>query len=279
MARTIQEIQAEMITAIQANAILSALNSTSSVAIWRLITYVVAVSIATLEQLQDVFQANLLELVAKQKPHTLRWYQAKALAFQLGSALPAGEDVYDNSLLTPAQVEAEKIIAHAAAIEDDAILLIKVAKQVNNDLVKLAALEYDAFAEYLFLIKDAGVNTLVVSQDGDRLKLGMDIWYDPLVLTATGARIDGSDSEPVARVIKNYLKNLPFNGVFIKSRLVDALQRVEGVVVPEVRLCQATRFDSANFISVDIQYKPYSGWLRFEDVNVDLILTYIAYDV
>ncbi|MEY4902835.1 MAG: hypothetical protein RLZZ292_650 [Bacteroidota bacterium] len=279
MARTIQEIQAEMITAIQGNLTLSALNSTSVVAIWRLITYTVAVAIATFENIQDGFRVDLLDMVARQKPHTLRWYQAKALAFQLGSVLPSGEDEYDNTLLTPAQVAAQKIIAHAATIEDNAVLLVKVAKQLGGELFKLSVIEYDAFSEYLFLIKDAGVNTLVISQDGDKLKLNMDIYYDPLVLTPTGGRIDGTDAEPVARTIKNYLKTLPFNGVFIKSRFVDALQVVEGVVVPEVRLCQATRFDSTNFISVDIQYKPYSGWLRFEDVNIDLNLTYIAYDV
>ena len=97
MARTITEIQEEIIAAVQADAVLSGATSDSATAIWRLWTRVVATAVWALEVIYDAFRIDLLEQVAALRPHTLRWYQERANAFQYGSDLPDGLDEYDNS--------------------------------------------------------------------------------------------------------------------------------------------------------------------------------------
>jgi predicted peroxiredoxin len=275
MARTIAQIQADIISSVQADPALSTLTSPSATAIWRAWTYVVAVAIATLENLWDVFRAETLDEIARRKPHTLRWYQQKALDFQYGSALVEGQDFYDNSALTPDQIAAQKIIAQAAASEENDRLIVKVAKEVSGELEPLDSTEYDAVADYFAEIKDAGVRLTLRSFNADKLLLTMDIYYEPTILGPSGARLDGSDNEPVQGAIRNYLRSLAFDGRFVKSHLVDALQNVEGVYVPEVRVCLAAKYDVATFTTVDIEYRPYSGFLRLYDESTDLNLTFI----
>lgn len=277
MARTIAEIQTDIIAQKNADSTLSGLSSGSATAIWRLWTYVVAVAIYTLESLYDAFRAQVLDDVARLKPHTPRWYQEKALAFQYGADLPDDSDEYDNTGVDVDTIEDQQIIAQAAVVEESGKLVVKVAKETGGVLVKLDAPEVTSFTAYMGEIKDAGVDVEVRSFDADKLVIEMDVYYDPLVLNSSGQRIDGANNTPVQDAVEAFLRELPFNGIFIKSKLVDKLQDVEGVYVPELRLVQAAKFDSAAFTTVDIQYQPYSGFLRIYNPG-DLDITFTSQD-
>jgi hypothetical protein len=274
MARTIDEIQTNMLNAIGLDPVLSLVaTSTSKVAIYRLFTRIVATAIWTVEVLFDTLKAELNELLAALKPHSLRWYANKAKDFQYGYSLPIDTDVYDNSALTEDEIDDSKIVKYSAVTEgDDGKLRIKVAKE-GADLEPLAGGELTAFSEYMARIKDAGVRLLISSDTPDKLKLDLKIYYDPLILNSDGQRIDGADSEPVQNAVKNYLKNLPFNGVFVLAYLVDALQVVEGIVIPHVNNC-LTSYAAFPFTSVNVQYLPDAGYLRFEapeDLTIEFI--------
>lgn len=275
MARTIEEIQAEIIAAKDADANLATLNSGSVTALWRLITRIVAKAIVTVETLFDFYKADVETTLATLKPHTARWYQQKALNFQYGDSLVEGEDYYDNTGVDVDTVAAKKIVSNAAVQDTSGLLIVKVNKTVSGALEPLATAEYNAVVSYLQEIKDAGVRISVLSFNADKLKLTVDVYYDPIVMGPTGARLDGSSSTPVKDAINTFLKSMPFDGVFVKAHLVDAIQAVDGVFVPEVRTCLAARFDNSSFSSVDIQYAPYSGFLRIYN-DVDLTLNYIA---
>lgn len=275
MARTIEQIQAEIIAAKEADANLSALTSGSATAIWRLITRVVAKAIVTMEVLFDSFKLDVDSAIATLKPHTARWYQQKALDFQYGYSLVDGQDYYDNSALTVDQIAASKIVSNAAVTDTPGQLVVKVNKTVSGVLTPLATAEYNAVVSYLAEIKDAGIRISVLTFNADKLKLVIDCYYDPIILGPTGARLDGSSNTPVKDAINNFLLTLPYNGVFVKAHLVDAIQAVDGVFVPEVRSCLAARFDNASFTGVDIQYAPYSGFLRIYN-DADLVINYIA---
>lgn len=275
MARTIEEIQAEIIAAKDADANLSALNSGSATAIWRLITRIVAKAIVTLETLYDSFRLDVDTALATLKPHTAKWYQQKALSFQYGDSLVEGEDYYDNTGVDVDTVAAKKIVSNAAVQDTSGLLVVKVNKTVSGALEPLSTPEYNAVVAYLGEIKDAGVRISVLTFNADKLKLTIDLYYDPLILGPTGARLDGSSATPVKDAINSFLLKLPFDGTFVKAHLVDAIQSVDGVFVPEVRSCLAARFDNSSFSSVDIQYAPYSGFLRIYN-DVDLTINYIA---
>ena len=88
MARTIDDIQQQIITNVQATPELAGATSTSKRAIWRLWTYVVAVAINLFEQLQDVFLAQSESIVALSAPQTPQWVQDRAFKFQYDAANP-----------------------------------------------------------------------------------------------------------------------------------------------------------------------------------------------
>src|SRR5438128_8747559 len=138
MARTIAEIQTQIINQVQADPVLAAeLTSTSKVAIWRLWTYVVAVCFWTLEKSFDAFRIETDEKLAALKPHSLRWYALKAKAFQYGYDLVLESDYYDNTGIEESDIEASKVVAYAAVVEQIRGLRIKVAKDSGADLEPL----------------------------------------------------------------------------------------------------------------------------------------------
>ncbi len=275
MARTIAQIQQAMLDEIAADATLSGVaTNTSKMAIFRLYTRIVATCAWTVEVLFDTHKQEMNDLLALLKPHTSRWYANKAKLFQYGYALPIDTDQYDNTGLTDEEIEESQIVKYSAVTEgEDGRLRIKVAKE-GDDLEPLEAGELISFSEYMARIKDAGVRLLITSNTPDKLKMEWDIYFDPLILNSVGQRIDGSELTPVQDAIKDYLKILPFNGVYVLAFHVDAIQKVDGVVIPHIKSA-LTSYAAFAFTSVNVQYLPDAGYLRFEDDEVDLVLNFI----
>ncbi len=279
MARTIAQVVAQIKSQMAQDAALQPLlANASSVSIWSKIVYCVAFAIVSLEVIYDNHKTDMAALLAAMKPHTRLWYQQKALSFQLGGTLNIGDDDYDNTGLTPVQVEVQKIIKRAAAVEENTILTIKVAKLDGDDPVPLNSTEFAAFFDYIQDIKDAGVKTNIISAEADILQAEIDVYYDPSVMADNGALLDGSNATPIETAVKDFLSLLPFNGIFLKSALVDAIQLVPGVVTPVIRYCVASKGSSIQLVSIDAYYKTYAGYMKLYDAQ-SLVINYIAYDV
>lgn len=274
MARPLKEYRDIILAQFAGDPVLAPLfTSTSAVALFRLIAGIVGWFGWTIDSLHDTFKIEVDEIIATKKPHSERWYAVKALAFQLGFALDWESDVYDNTGVSEDLVEASKIIKYAAVREQVRGLRIKVAKLVGTDLGPLSNVELDAFTQYMRVIKDAGVKLFISSTVADQLLLGLVIRYDPLVLNSNGARLDGVTATPVKDAIIEFLKNLPFNGVFSVQKLIDAIQNVEGVIDVAITAVQ-TKYGLLPFTTVNISVIPDSGYLRMEDAN--LSITYQA---
>jgi len=239
----------------------------------RIFLYVMAVVMYIPGMLQDIFKTEIDTTIAAMKPHSLQWYAEKSRQFQYGDNLIPESDNYDNTGLTGAQIAAKKIVSYAAVVEQERGVRIKVAKTISDDLGALAAGELASFSDYMSKIKDAGVKLQITSGPADNLRLVLRVRYNPLVINAAGARIDGVTMTPVRDAIKTHLKNLPFNGVFSVQKLVDAIQAVEGVNDLNVDQVQ-TKYGALNFSSVNIWVIPDAGYLRIADD--DLLITYIA---
>lgn len=274
MARTIAEIQQSIIDAKNADPVLFGLSSRSNVAIWRLWTYVVAVCQWTLEKLFDAHKVEVSNIIGTMKPHTLQWYVLKAKAYQHGDNLPDGSDTY-------AVIDTTKrIVVHAAASEDVSTkrVRIKAAKLDNTNLAALSDTEQSGLATYMKLIRDAGVRLEVISKNADILVLEVTIYYDALVLAADGSRLDGTNDVPVKDAIRNYLKNLPFNGLLVLAKMVDALQEVDGVVIPHITKAQASDGPPASLSlkAIEVEYQPAAGYITIADVN--LTINYVPHE-
>ncbi|WPC10730.1 hypothetical protein LEQ05_12810 [Riemerella anatipestifer] len=120
-------------------------------------------------------------------------------------------------------------------------------------------------------IKDAGVKITIINYLPDILRLQMKIYRDPLVLDPNGQSIL-TGKKPVEDAIKAYLKKLPFNGELVLAHLVDELQKVEGVRIPNITLAESKWIDAdvndyGNFQPVDVRTIPISGYFKIENFN------------
>lgn len=273
MARTIAEIQKIMLDEKAAQPALDGLTSTSATAIWRLLFYVMAVAIWSLEKLYDIFFQQVNDTIATLKPHSNRWYAKTAKAFLYGIDLDGETDTYDTSGLSDNDIATAKIIAYAVATDEERGIRIKVAKLVADELTLLSAPELLAFKEYMERVKDAGVKLLMTSGVADSLKLSLRVYYNPLVLNAAGERLDGTDNTPIQSGVNYYLQNLPFDGVFVTEYLIDHLQKIDGVVIPHLLLASA-RYGALPYTNFPVKYTPDAGYLRIispADLTLELI--------
>lgn len=278
MARTIREIEDTIILAVNADDRLrGVLDSTSKASVWRSFAFIVATAIFVVEKLFDLFTADVDAKLSQLKPHRKQWYRNKALAFQFGHDLVTDTDVYDNSGFTDEQIEASKIVKYAAATESDSRVILKIAGETGGKLQPLTNGQRNAFAAYMAEVKDAGVNLTVINYLPDLLHLHIRIFYDPLVLDATGNSIVNG-GRPVEAAIQEYLRNLPFDGELVLAHLVDKLQSVPGVAIPDMQFAQSSWIDPESngygpVQSIDVKKIPESGYFEVVDFNN---ITYVA---
>lgn len=249
----------------------------SATSLERLIIDTVSYFIWILETLFDTFKLETDETIAKMKPHSLRWYAEKAKYFRFGYSLLVESDKYDDMGLTAAQITAANIVKHAAVTEQQVAanrygLRIKVAGETAGDLAAVTAPQLIALQSYFEEIKDAGVPLLITTGPADSLKLMVDVYYNPQLLSSTGVRIDDATT-PVPDVIRDYLKNLPFNGELVIKYLEDKIQALDGVVIGLVKSASA-RYGILPYATIDVKYLPDAGYLRLFAPS-DLIINYI----
>lgn len=239
-------------------------------------SYIVASAIWLVYAVVEQFKTDIQELLRNEKAHTANWYATRAKDFQFGYDLATDTDSYDNSTLTDEQITAAKIIKFSAATEteDQSILFLKIAKGNGVSKEPISDLQLTAFKAYLGRIKDAGVRISVINAQPDDLRLELDIYYNPLILGNDGARLDGTDETPVQNVIRDYISNLAFNGLYVNQSLIDRLQTVEGVEIAELKVASSRYGDQVNFTVINARSRPYAGYYMITDDN--LILNFIA---
>jgi hypothetical protein len=258
------------------------LNNPSKVTVWKVIFYAVAFGIFLIDTLFDLFRIETDEKISKLKPATLKWFAEKIKTFEFGETLVPETDYYDNTGLTESEIEDKMIIKYAAAIEQQFTngrfgVRIKVAGESGGELVQLDTAQPGGLAaasDFVKRFKPAGTFVEITSDDADFLKLSMRVYYNPLVLNNTGQRLDGTNNTPVQEAINAHLKNLPFNGLFNLTALVDALQLVQGVEDPRILSAQ-TKYAALPYADVADQIIPDSGYLKIYDQNTDLTIEWV----
>lgn len=262
MARTIIEIQNAIITAKNADANLSALNSTSLTAVWRLWTYIVAVAIYVHEALWDRHKIEINTLVETAIWGTPKWYVATCKKFQYGDAVEQLVDNQPYSVLDPAK----QIVTFASYREAFSIIVLKVAKGTVGSQVALSAPEKTAFEGFIGKMKGAGDRISVVSLPADALRIVATIYYDaqyPLATVQTN----------VLNAINAFLFALPFDGLLYKNKLVDAIDDATGVVNLDQDTAVFRGVQGLNNIVIGTSYQTEAGYMSLDLPNTTL--TYI----
>lgn len=279
MARSIATIQQSILDSVTQDATLSTnLTSTSKVAIWRLWVYIWAFCAFVLETLFDTFTSDNNTELNNRIPHTTRWYANKGLLYQHGRDLIAETDKYDNAGLTDVEIETLQVVKYSAVskIKNEfgrITLRIKLAGSDGSDLKALDADQLSGVKEYFDRVADAGDDLDITSGNPDGVRIIYDIYYDPLILSANGIRLDGTAQTPVQDAIKAYLTNLPFNGTFVLQYLSDQVEAVEGVVIANLKSASA-QYGLLPYSNISVKYVPDAGYLRLLD-DTDLQLNFI----
>lgn len=232
--RTTEEIKKQMTDAVLANSTLrDAFGLTqgqewdtqvSSVNILNLIIYIVAMAIRTLEWLHDQFRAEVEERIAAAFPGTISWYWNKVMQFRYGYAVNE-YGVYDDAALAD---DTTLIITHCAVMEVDNGILVKVNKGADTYEI-LEPEELEALRAYVNTIKFAGTTAQVESYLPDRVSVRLKIWRNPQVLGPDMRTLVGQ-RDVIREALKKYLDGIAYGGVLNKTKLIDAIQQVEGVV-------------------------------------------------
>lgn len=277
---TIQSIKNQILAEKAKYENLQGMNSTSKVAIYNLWAYIVAAVAWVQYELWGKYKIELAQQIAEQKKYRLTDFRNMALAFRFGHELNDDTGEYDEGIYTDDEIEAAKIVKRAAVNElelnNRKHLFVKVATEVNGDLAKLADDQYNALKQYFARIKPAGTKIIIFTDKPDDLKITLDFYYDPLILSKLGIRIDGRGNTTVQDELRAYLKNLKFNGEFTIAELENRLQKVNGCADEEVyvRSCEANYKIPESWQIINANFVANSGYMKIDDVN--LTINFIA---
>lgn len=223
MARTIAQIQAQIIATKEAQPELAGLTSTSKRAIWNLWTFVIAACIAIFEQLLDSFLTEVETQVAQSAGASVLWLQAKMFQFQYDATTPQVIQLINTVPQYPV-IDANKRIITACSVTSSLSnqVSIKVAK--SSPFVALASAELTAAQSYINTIGAAGITYNVISLNADKLYVQAEIYYQGQYSTVI--------QQNVIDAINSFLQNLSttnFNGSMKISDLEGAIRNVAGV--------------------------------------------------
>lgn len=247
MARTLTQIHNAILQDIASNAVLAAaLTSNSLYAIFRLFTFIIASAIFIHEGFFDQHSQEINTMIYNQKSGRVSWYKTMALNFQYGFDLVQDKDYFDNGNATQEEIEASKIIKYSAVNESDneSRVIIKIAGETDGSLSHFTDLnQVEAIEAYFKEIKWPGKIT-IINYKADKLYLNIQIKRDPLRLTHDGMD-KGPDggNYPVVEALKEFMKELDFNGELKLSAMVDKMQGIPGVLDATVLSAQSAWID------------------------------------
>lgn len=275
MARTTAEIKKTMTDAFLADATLRARyglkagatwgGSFSDVSVENLLLWVVAACCHVVEVLTETWAEEVEAEMAQAVVASVPWYHQVARAFQYGDGLTLNEATWQYGY---AQADESKQVVKYVAVRDRGTSVeILASGEKDGEPAALSEDVLTAFKQYMNRVKIAGVVLNIKSRAADRLTIGATVWVDPLVIDTDGRRIaDGT--RPVDAAVKSYLRNIVYGGTFNKTKLVDAIQAVEGVEDVELGECRYKADGSTTWTTVKgNNYTAVGGSLRVEGLE------------
>jgi hypothetical protein len=269
MAQTVEYWQNKMLDKIASEPALTEMSQNpSTVALFRLMTYVVAVCIVMFELVIEIFKSEVEVSVEKSVPGHPEWLKDKVFAFQYSATNPQVIQLVNLIPRYPTVDPTLQIITRCSIVTlPNSRVDIKTAK--NEPPEVLSAPESSALQGYLNTFGVAGVSYSARSFSPDRLYLKAQIFHKgeyTAVITAN-----------VISAVKEFLSSknkIDFNGFIRISQLQDAIQAVEGVndvVLIDVAarkwddLFSAKTFYVQDQDTLKYKFNTYAGYIVEED--------------
>jgi hypothetical protein len=273
--RTVDEIKQDITTDFMRNESVAALFGFkvgdsftahfSKVSVVSVLFYIFACAAFVLERLFDSYRKEVDDRIEAIIPHRPKWYRDRVLAFMKDRTLIPDTDEYDTADMTDEEITAARVVKHAVADESDdaSLLTIKVAGEQGDRRCPLDAQTESQLKAYIAEIKDAGVRTSLVNIAPDRFNCELDIYFNPMLLASA---VESTCRE----TIQNYIENLPFNGEYTNMALVDQLQKIDGVRIPELRSATTVAAGESVVTAIDARCVPAAGYFEMGDVKLNM---------
>ena len=281
MVRSISEIKRTMTDAfMQDEAIREAYNLSpgktrfadcfSAVSLENLLFYIVAACHYVLESIFEKFTQDVEQKISRAVVASIPWYFDKAKAFQYGDALVLNPRTFGYEY---AKVDTSKQLVKYVAVRDrGASIEMLVSAEQDGKPTPLLDDILTAFKHYINAIKIAGVVINVRTRKADELSIAVKVVVDPLKINRQGVDIASSE-KVVEHAIENYLADIVYGGTFNKTKLVDAIQRVDGVVDVVLGVCKYKAGDEYKEIAGN-NYTAVGG--SFIAVGLDKTIEYVV---
>ena len=175
------------------------------------------------------------------------WYYKVARQFQYGDALTFDDTT--SQWRYPTADEKKRLVRYVAVRDRGTSIQVLASADKDGLPEPLSADVLTAFKQYMNRVKIAGVVLNIRSLPADKVVIRASVQVDTMVLSIDGTRVaDGS--RPVEDAVRQHLRNITYGGVFNKTRLVDAIQAVEGVVDVTLEGCECRAEGEAAFRTI-----------------------------
>lgn len=206
----------------------------------------------SLEAIWDAKRSELQKLAEASQTYSGSWYEMTSKEFQYGDIL-----IWDNQIKRHVYGYADsskQIIKYAAtAANPGGGVILKVCKESNGP-VKLSPAELTAFQGY-WSVLNPFTPLGIISADPDLLTLNLAIHFAAIQpLPELKAAVE--------QAIVTYLNTLEFGGIFRVSRLIDAIQGVQGVVDVVPGVISAVPAGSSAATTIVSEYRAFAGFAR-----------------
>ena len=206
--------------------LLPELDSPSATAEYKGWQQVFATTQASAENIIEGDKAIIQAIVDNNHVGTPPWYVqiAKQFQFNVNETYYLVVDSETGALRYNRIVPEDRIVKQASYVEGDRSVIIKVATTDSGNILQpLTPLQLVNFENYMREIKMAGIKVSVVNLPADLLELTADIYYSP-------AYNNNNLQSAIIQSLDQYSLELQYDGIIYKNAVIDAIQRVEGVV-------------------------------------------------
>lgn len=242
----------------------------SAVSLENLLFYIVAACHYVLESIFEKFTQDVEQKISRAVVASIPWYFDKAKAFQYGDDLVLNPRTFGYEY---AKVDSSKQRVKYVAVRDrGASIEMLVSDDKGGKPTPLSDDVLTAFKHYINAIKIAGVVINVRTRKADELSIAVKVVVDPLKINRQGVDIASSE-KVVEHAIENYLADIVYGGTFNKTKLVDAIQRVDGVLDVVLGVCKYKAGDEYKEIAGN-NYTAVGG--SFIAVGLDKTIEYVV---
>lgn len=266
MARSVNEIYVELLDYRDEVGLPSNNNPMSMI---NRLLYVWALAVNQYEKLLDIFKTEITELSESASYGSENWLRSKALEYQYSETEPqvvVFNPTTFKTLYPTVNPDLRIVTAVALQLTGARFVLIKVAKGNIGSLQPLTLNEQLGLESYFQAICPAGMNTRILSTEGDDLRLTLTVYYN--------AQASIANIEPlIISNIRNYVNNINFNGKVVVNKIIDEMQRIQNVQNATVDIANIDNISNrGNGENFTVEASTYSGYIR----NIIFNITWVA---